>query len=375
MRGHDIVVIGTSAGGVAALQQIFGGLPKEFPAAIFVVMHLTPHVPSFLPQVLGRAGRLPATAVTQSMRFESGQIYIAPPDHHLVLSRSHVEVNRGPRENWHRPSIDVLFRSAANSLGPRVVGVVLTGFLDDGSAGLAAIRREGGITMVQDPNDAMFPDMPQNALEAVKVDHCVPLSQVGPTLVQLVQAERGERPGEKVSEEVAIETAIAKVSMNGRDALEKIGKPSTFTCPECQGPLWELRDGELLRFRCQVGHAFSSESMLNAQQDVVEKALWVALGAIQSRVALWGRISERMQGPHLKELAEFYRSKKEDAERDLNALRDLLTRNGEKVGGMREGSKDRSEGSPRPAFEEAVGSAARRPRARRTRKPGRSPRK
>lgn len=375
MRGHDIVVVGTSAGGVAALQQIFSGLPRDFPAAIFVVMHLTPHLPSFLSQVVVKAGQLPATAVDRTMKFRPGRIYVAPPDHHLILTRTEVRINRGPRENWHRPSIDVLFRSAANALGPRVVGVVLTGFLDDGSAGMSAIRGEGGITIVQDPADAMFPDMPLNALQAVKVDHCVPLSQIAPTLIKVVEAPRGgARPGEVVSEEVAIETAIAKVSMNGREALEKIGKPSTFTCPECQGPLWELRNGELLRFRCQVGHAYSAESMLTAQQDVVERALWVALGAIQSRVALWERISEGMQSPHLRELAGFYRSKKEEAERDLEALRVILTRDGLKSGSTGK-TRGRPEGSPQRAFEATVASATRRPRVRRTRTPRTSPRR
>jgi len=368
MRGHGIVVIGTSAGGVAALQEIFRGLPRELPASIFVVMHMSPHAQSFLPKVVGRPGGMPTRLVHRSTKFEPGHVYIAPPDHHLILTRTEAQVNRGPRENWHRPSIDVLFRSAAQSFGPRVIGVVLTGFLDDGSAGLAAIRHEGGVTIVQDPNDALYPDMPLNALQAVKVDHCVPLSEIASTLIRVVDLPSGERPKEKVSEEVAIETAIAKESMNGRDALEKIGRPSTFTCPECQGPLWELRDGELLRFRCQVGHAFSADSMLTAQQDVVERSLWVALGAIQSRVALWDRVAERMQSPHLRDLAEFYREKKTDAERDLNQLRAILTRNG-----THGKARGRREESPRPAFEEAVASAARRPRARRLRTRGRSP--
>jgi len=358
MRGHDIIVIGASAGGVGALQEIFRGLPKDFPAAVFVVMHVAPHVPSFLPDVVGQAGQLPATAVRGPTEFKHGHIYIAPPDHHLVLQRNKVVLNRGPRENWHRPSIDVMFRSAANALGPRVVGVVLTGFLDDGSAGLAAIHRAGGLTIVQDPAEALFPDMPQNALDAVQVDYCVPVSQMAETLIQVVEAPRGTRPEAGISEEVAIE--------NGRNALENLVSPSTFTCPECQGPLWELKEGDLLRFRCQVGHAYSGESMLTAQQDVVERALWAALGAIQSRVALWERISERMKSPHLKEMAAFTRAKKEEAQRDRDALLTILSGGGS-------GVRSRREGSPRRDAEASGGSAARRPRAPRTRRPGRSP--
>jgi two-component system, chemotaxis family, protein-glutamate methylesterase/glutaminase len=384
MRGHDIVVIGTSAGGVVALQEVFKHLPPDLPAAIFVVMHLTPHSPSFLPHVLLRAGRLPAIAVDKPMKFKHGHIYVAPPDHHLQLTRNEVRPNRGPRENWHRPSIDVMFRSAANAFGPRVAGVILTGFLDDGSAGLAAVKRKGGIAIVQDPEDAMYPDMPLNAIQSVKVDYCVPLPQIPSTIVKAVGEPTGRRATRGVSEEVAIENDIAKMHMNGRQALEKIGTPSTFTCPECQGPLWELKDGDLLRFRCQVGHAFSSETMLTAQQDVVERALWVALGAIQSRIALWRRISDRMKGPHLQELVAFYRSKEEDAQRDLDALRAILTHNGEpaqeespvaarRQAGRRTAVKSRLSRSRRRDVEAAAESEAKMPRVRQSRTPGTSP--
>ena len=243
MRGHDIVVVGTSAGGVEALRVLLRGLPADLPAAIFVVMHLAPHAPSYLAEVLLKAGRLPAAVVDQPVRFRPGRVYVAPPDHHLILNRTHVRISRGPRENWHRPSVDVLFRSAAQSLGPRVVGIVLTGFLDDGSAGLAAIQNEGGVTIVQDPDDAPFPDMPLNALENVKVDYCLPLSEIPGTVVRLSELAPGHRNGSSASREAAIENAFAENAvMNGRKALDKIGRPSTFTCPECQGPLWELRD-------------------------------------------------------------------------------------------------------------------------------------
>jgi two-component system chemotaxis response regulator CheB len=369
MRGHRIIVVGTSAGGVGALQEIIKGLPSDLPASIFVVMHLTPHIPSFLSQVLAKSARLPVLQVRGQMKFHPGHIYVAPPDHHLILNRTTASVNRGPRENWNRPSVDVLFRSAANSHGPRVIGVVLTGFLDDGTAGLAAVKREGGITVVQDPEDAMFPDMPTNAMQSVRVDHVVPLSQIAPTLVNLVRHPVGRRRT-GVSEEVAIETAIAKAtmtSMNGRAALEKVGKPSTFTCPECQGPLWELRDGELIRFRCQVGHAYSAESMITAQQDAVERALWVALGAIESRVALWRRIATRMKSPHLRELAQFYRTKEAEATKDLEELRAILTRNGDPKEGRR--SRARRAGSPPRASGGSAGSEARRRPARRGHRP------
>jgi two-component system, chemotaxis family, protein-glutamate methylesterase/glutaminase len=365
MSGHDIVVIGTSAGGVPTLQKFLPELPPDFGAAVFLVMHLSPHVPSLLPQVLLRAGRLPVVAVERPMKFRPGHIYVAPADHHMTLSRTEVQATRGPRENWHRPSIDVLFRSAANVHGPRVIGVILSGFLDDGSAGLAAIKRKGGLAIVQDPEDALFPEMPKNALQTVRADYCVPIAQMAQTIVTAVKEPAGRPAKPAVAEEVAIENAIVKESMNGREALGKIGTPSTFTCPECQGPLWELKDGDLLRFRCQVGHAFSSESMLTAQQDVVERALWVALGAIQSRVALWQRIAERMKAPHLRDLEGFYRAKEEEARRDLDALRAILTRNGEEPS-VRLGE------SRRRASRASGASAARTRRVRQFRKPGTS---
>jgi two-component system, chemotaxis family, protein-glutamate methylesterase/glutaminase len=337
-----------------------------------VVLHITPHSPSFLPEILRKSGRLPAIRVDRPMSFKHGEIYVPTPDHHLLLAAGGVRPMRGPRENWHRPSIDVLFRSAANAYGPRVVGVILTGFLDDGSAGLAAIKRKGGIAIVQDPHDAVFPDMPTNAIEAVKVDHCVPLAEMSETILAAIGTPPGPEPAPEVAEEVAIENNIAKQCMNGREALEKIGTPSTFTCPECQGPLWELRDGELLRFRCQVGHAFSSDSMATAQQDVVERALWVALGAIQSRIALWRRIAERMKGPHLRKLAAYYLSKEQDAQRDLDELKALLTRNGDPGSETPLGVKSRLSRSRRRVGGAAGASEARMPRAPRTRRPGTS---
>lgn len=342
MRGHDIIVIGTSAGGVGALRAILRSLPRDLPAAVFVVIHLAPHLPSQLAEVLKRYTRLAVHSVRGPTRFRKGTVYLAPPDHHLVLNRTRASLTRGPRENRHRPSVDVLFRTAAAHHGPRVIGVVLTGFLDDGTAGLVAIQAEGGLTLVQDPQDALFPDMPSNALQALRVDHCLPLNRIGPMLSSLARepaAKGGRAPSPR---EARVEKAIAettKSGLNGREALNRVGKPSTFTCPECQGPLWELRSGRLVRFRCQVGHGFTAESMLTTQQDVVERTLWAALGAIESRIALWKKITARMKGTHLRELAAFYRAKQSHAERDMAVLRGLLTDNREsrKAAGGRPG--------------------------------------
>lgn len=327
MRGRDIVAVGTSAGGVEALTTLVAGLPAGLPAAVFVVLHLSPRHPSFLSQVVGRGARLPVVTVARSTRFRPGTVYLASPDHHLIVDRTRVHARHGPRENWSRPSVDVLFRSVAEAHGPRAVGVVLTGFLDDGSAGLAAVKREGGVTVVQDPDDALFPDMPKNAIESAPVDHCVPLREIPALLARLVRGPAARRPRPTPSQEVAIENEIAKGDMNGR-AIGKIGTPSTLVCPECSGPLWELRDGDLLRFRCQVGHAFNADTMLAAQDDFVERSLWVALGAIQARATLWKKLADRMNAPHLRRLARHYRDKEADARRDIARLRGLLVRDG-----------------------------------------------
>lgn len=336
MHKHDIVVIGSSAGGIEAMQGLFRALPIDFPAAIFVVTHLNRQLPSFLAEILAKAGHLPTVTVLRTMKFKPGTVYVAPPDRHLILTATDVRINKGPRENWHRPSVDVLFRTAAAALGPRVVGVILSGFLDDGAAGLAAIKKNGGAAIVQAPGDAMYPDMPQHAIRAVKPDHIVPLSRLAETLTRVVKDAAPGRRNSKQSLEVAIESEIAKGTMNGREGLEKIGTPSTFTCPECQGPLWELRNGSLLRFRCQVGHAFSAETMLNAQQDIVERSLWVALGTLQSRAALWRRMLDRLKGPGSRPTLQYYRTREREARHDIKELRRILTRAGKLTNGVAE---------------------------------------
>src|SRR3989440_3321854 len=189
MPGHDIIVIGASAGGVEALIKLAGQLPADLPASIFIVLHIPAQSPSLLPDILGRSGRLKAVHPQNGESIAPGRIYIAPPDHHLLVTLGHVHVMRGPKENRHRPSIDVLFRSAALAYGPRVVGVVLTGSLDDGAAGLLAIHQCGGISVVQDPKDALYPSMPQSALELVDTDYCLPLAKIGPLLTRLAHEQ------------------------------------------------------------------------------------------------------------------------------------------------------------------------------------------
>src|SRR4051812_24852941 len=230
--GRDIIVIGASAGGVQALQELMRGLPADFPAAIFVVVHTSPSSPGILPQILDRAGPLPASHADHGQRIRKGRIYVAPPDYHMLLSDGKVLVTKGPKENGFRPAVDALFRTAARSHGPRVVGVVLTGGLDDGTVGLIHIKNEGGIAVAQDPSEAVFPSMPRSAVENVEVDHVVPVAEMPALLMRLAS--------ESLSEGATMPRGNGKpdVAEAGKAVLlqeQAAGPPTAFTCPECGG--------------------------------------------------------------------------------------------------------------------------------------------
>jgi len=292
-HGHDIIVIAASAGGVEALQELARGLPPDLPAAVFIVLHVPSSGPSMLPRILNNSGPLRAHHAVNGEAIERGRIYIAPPDYHLLVERERVRVVRGPRENRARPAADPLFRSAAYAYGTRVVGVVLSGALDDGTAGLAAIKRRGGLAVAQDPREALYSSMPRSAMENVALDHCLPVAGIAPLLAQLVSAPAKNDAVYPMSEILKVETRIARLEESEMEDVEKIGKLSALTCPECNGALWELRDGELLRFRCHVGHAFSAESLIAEQSEALENALWVALRSLEENAALSRRLAER----------------------------------------------------------------------------------
>ena len=241
--GHDIVVVGASAGGVEALMQLAYGLPPDLAASVFVVLHIAPDSASALPEILSRAGRLPAVHPADGQRIEPVRIYVAPPDRHLLLVGPRIHVVRGPRENGHRPAVDPLFRTAARSFGPRVVGVILSGTLDDGTAGLAAIKMRGGVAIVQDPDEALFQGMPRSAIDNVAVDHVLPVNEIAPRIAQLVQEPvTGSAPA--VTDEMDMEARMAELEEAAVQRNERPGTPSVFSCPECGGVLWEVADGE-----------------------------------------------------------------------------------------------------------------------------------
>ncbi len=295
MTARDIIVVGGSAGGVDALQQVVAGLPADLPAAVFVVVHVPPHGPSALPRVLSRAGRLRAVHPHDGQSITPGTIYVAPPDYHLVVKPGHVRLTRGPRENRHRPAADALFRTAARSYGRRVVGVVLSGALDDGTAGLLAVKEAGGVAVVQDPADALYDGMPRSALEHVPVDHALPAAELPALLARLAteplpEPDGGDPPLPPGAEQ---EADMAELEPGATHDPHRSGTPSVFGCPECGGVLWELHGNDLLRFRCRVGHAWSADSLVAEQADGLEAALWSALRALEEQAALAERIADR----------------------------------------------------------------------------------
>ncbi len=323
MATHDIVVIGASAGGVEALVALVRALPADLQAAVFVVLHIPPQSSSMLPVILDRSGPLPAQHAQDGLPIECGQIYVAPPDHHLIVERDRVRVVRGPRENRHRPAVDVLFRSAAWEYGPHVVGVVLTGTLDDGTAGLLAIKQRGGTAIVQHPDDALYPSMPRSALAHVDVDYSVPLREIGPLLATLVQqsiAQEVPAQGEIMEQEVN----IAKQNGGAARIDPVVGQPSAFSCPECGGVLHEIHDGEFARFRCRVGHAFTAETMLAEQSEALEMALWTALNTLEESISLNKRMAQQAQERGQTWLAQRFNSKRHQAEQRVESIRQVL---------------------------------------------------
>jgi two-component system, chemotaxis family, protein-glutamate methylesterase/glutaminase len=301
MAGRDIVVVGASAGGVEALIQLVRGLPAGFPASVFVVRHFPPTVRSVLPEILSGAGPLLATHAVDGEPFLPAHIYVAPPDHHLLLAPGGtVRLTRGARENNHRPAADPLFRSAARHYGRRVIGVVLTGALSDGAAGLLAVRTAGGIAVVQDPRDAVVAAMPRSATEIAGADHVVPLAELSELLVELVRASRTVQSGTgagamaiQPSDPVERASQIAEHTMATQARDERRGQVSPYTCPECGGALWQLDEPQLVQFRCHVGHAYDGEVLLAEQTDALEAALWTAVRTFREKAVLTQQLATR----------------------------------------------------------------------------------
>ncbi len=325
MQRRDIIVIGTSSGGIEALKELVAGLPQELNAAVFITLHVAPYSLGILPEILERAGPLPASNAKDWEHFERGHIYIAPPDHHLIVEEAgHVRVTRGPRENRFRPAIDPLFRSAAHAFGPRVIGVIMTGWLDDGTAGIWAVKQRGGTTIVQHPEEAFAPAMPLNAIKHVEIDHIIPLKEIAPLLVRLTSETAAEEGAYPVSEEMETEVKIAREDNAIESGIERWGKPSLYACPECHGVLLQLKEGENVRFRCHTGHAYSVDALLAEFTERTEDSLWNAIRALEENVILMRHLAthfdEREQNGYAEELLK----KAEEAQHRANLVRQAV---------------------------------------------------
>jgi two-component system chemotaxis response regulator CheB len=308
-QARDLVVIGASAGGVEALKTLVARLPADIPAAICIVLHLAPTRASALAGILGRAGDLPCRSASDGERLRPGHILVAPPDHHLVVEDGRVRLTAGPRENGHRPAVDTLFRSAAHVREAGVVGVVLSGTRDDGAAGLAAIKSRGGLAIVQDPADALYPGMPANAIAHVEVDAIAPIDLVAETIVALVVG--GPLPDDVQGSDPAVADPIHESTL-------------TLVCPECGGVLSEGNEGGMPQWQCHIGHAYSPDSLAEAQGAAVEAALWTALRSLEDRAALMRRLAEQgaQRGRHRS--SALFAAQAEDAQAQAILVRGVV---------------------------------------------------
>jgi two-component system chemotaxis response regulator CheB len=331
MSRKDIVVVGASAGGMDALEKLVAGLPADLPAAVLVVWHLSPGIKSVLPNVLSRAGPLPASNPQDGDAILPGRIYVAPSDHHILVEKGFMRVTKGPKENRFRPAVDPLFRSAAYIYGPRVIGIVLSGALDDGTAGLWTVKLRGGTAIVQDPSDAQHRSMPINALENVAVDYKLPVREIGPLLGLLTRQQAQPRPQipEKEEKKTAHEVKIAAEKDPLDEHVMSFGELSPFTCPECHGVLTQLEEGTIVRFRCHTGHAYSAGTLLHSSSEQIEDRLWDAIRALDETVMMLNAMGERFAKAGNTKAAEQCFDKAREAHARAQPVRDAANGNEE----------------------------------------------
>jgi two-component system chemotaxis response regulator CheB len=330
MPHRDILAIGTSAGGFDALRFLARELPADFPACVLVVIHLSAEFDSALDKILSQAGRLPVSFAKDGEPARRGHIFIAPPKCHLLIDGDQLRLGRGPRENNSRPAIDPLFRSVALCCGPRGVGAVLTGTLGDGASGLQALQQCGGIAIVQDPAHAAYPEMPMSALRALKPDHVAGLQEMPALLARLMREPVGA-PVE-VPATIKLEVEIARSGRSSMSILDRIGHRSPLTCPDCNGVMWEIDEGDVVRYRCHVGHAYTSDLMSLALDDSLQRALGSAARALDERIALAHKLEQQASASGQKRVAESWARKQREAEHEAKILRDAMRRADELAG-------------------------------------------
>ncbi|MEC4803275.1 MAG: chemotaxis protein CheB [Jaaginema sp. PMC 1079.18] len=319
----NVVVIGASAGGFNALKHLFTNLPGNIEASFFVVLHLSPDSPSHLATLLNNVSPLTIKNPEDGEKIQKRFVYVAPPDYHLLVKEGYIRLYHGPHENRHRPAVDPLFRSAAVAYDRQVLGIILSGLLDDGSSGLLAVKHCGGITMVQDPEDARYADMPRHAIAAVKeVDYQLPLSQMADAIAQILQ-----KPNTKtgtVPDDIKTEAAIAERVMSDVSGTETLGSLIPMGCPECGGPLWQINIDAVRRYRCHVGHGFTAQTLLNSQDEALEKALWAAMRMMEERSRLAFTMAEDESQKGRDKSAAIYYERAKESKAHAQVLKKLL---------------------------------------------------
>lgn len=319
----DIIVIGASAGGITALKKLVPYLPRDLQASILVVLHLGSYSTSTVDAILSEAGPLPASFAKNGEFISYGRMYVAPPDFHLLIDKDVMVLSKGPRENLWRPSIDTLFRSAAVSYGVRVVGMILSGYLDDGVAGLSAIQRCGGMIMVQDPAEALFPDLPNNVLAHMRVNFCLPVEDLARQLIQQVKTTVG--PEFPPPEDLIEENVTVDAYMSHLPPRQVKGEVAGLSCPECGGTLWEQAQGSLTRYQCHVGHGFTEQSLLAGKSNSLDRALWTAFRLMEERVALLQKCIARAEYTGRRHTLSLYQKELKPLLPQLQQFRDLLS--------------------------------------------------
>jgi two-component system, chemotaxis family, protein-glutamate methylesterase/glutaminase len=294
---NRIIVVGASAGGVESLKDVLCELPADFPMAICVVLHVPAYQPSNLPQILTRCGRLPAVHPEDGAKLKAGHIYVAPPDHHLLVDGDRLAIKKGPKENRFRPSIDALFRSVAYHYGPRAIGIVLSGALDDGTSGLWSIKRLGGVAIVQEPSDARFESMPKSALEYVEPDYQLPAREIGALLPRLLEPQPASAPpaDKNLRTQMELEIAIAVEDDAFRKGVFDGPELTPFTCPECHGVLVKIVEDRFVRFRCHTGHAYTDSALLEGVMETTGAMLWQVMRSLEEAVMLLNQMGQMRQ--------------------------------------------------------------------------------
>jgi two-component system chemotaxis response regulator CheB len=318
-----VIVIGASAGGSDALCRLAAALPRELNAAVFIVLHLGRQgLDNFLTRRLQKCTSLTCVLAADGAPIQQGHLYIAPVDHHLIVMPGVMHLTKGPSENRWRPSIDVLFRSAAVHYNERTIGIILSGLLDDGASGMQAIKRCSGVCIVQDPGEAMYPDMPQSVLNNTIVDHILPVSAMIDAIQETIDSKEPE--GIEVPGDIRAEASILEKTITSIDNIARLGEQSLYSCPDCGGGLWEIKEGDHMHYRCHIGHAFSQNELLKSQYESLNETLWVALRMMEERKNLLKKISKEEKQKNMHVLANMHTERANELEEHINKLKELL---------------------------------------------------